>query len=65
MRNRYHKLLMTVLFLALVTTILASTRWYVDGSNGNDINSCTSSPSAYATIGRAISLASSGDSIES
>ena len=56
---------MTVLFLALVTTILASTRWYVDGSNGNDINSCTSSPSAYATIGRAISLASSGDSIES
>jgi len=52
------------LLLALTTTSLASTTWYVDGVNGNDKNNCLSPTTACKTIGHAISLASSGDSIE-
>jgi hypothetical protein len=49
--------------LATVPTVLASTTWYVDGVNGNDSNNCLSPTTACKTIGHAISLASSGDSI--
>jgi len=56
-------LLLTSLFLTLAPSTLASTRWYVDGANGNDGNDCMSAQAACRTIGHAISLAASGDSI--
>jgi predicted outer membrane repeat protein len=38
--------------------------WYVDGVNGDDGNSCKTQATACATIGHAISLAASGDTIQ-
>jgi hypothetical protein len=46
-----------------VVSVPDSTRWYVDGVNGNDSNDCRSPITACKTIGHAISLAASGDSI--
>jgi hypothetical protein len=37
--------------------------WYVDGVHGNDNHNCKSRKRACRTIGHAISLASSGDTI--
>jgi len=51
------------LFLALAPSALASNTWYADGGNGGDNNDCKSPQTACKTIGHAISLASSGDSI--
>lgn len=51
------------LFSALPTAALASNIWYVDGLNGNDNNDCRTRQTACKTIGHAISLASSGDTI--
>jgi len=48
---------------AAVPTLLASTTWYVNGVSGSDNNNCTSPTTACKTVGHAISLASSGDSI--
>lgn len=42
---------------------MAHTTWYVDGANGNDGNDCKTRQTACKTIGHAISLASSGDTI--
>jgi hypothetical protein len=56
-------LLLMAMFLVVVPTALANTTWYVDGVNGNDNNDCKSPRTACKTIGHAISLASSGDSI--
>jgi predicted outer membrane repeat protein len=56
------KLLLIALFLSLAPTALAST-WYADGVNGNDANDCKSRKTACASIGHAISLALSGDSV--
>jgi hypothetical protein len=53
----------TLLLLALVPTALASATWYVNGVTGSDSNDCKSSTTACKTIGHAISLAASGDSI--
>lgn len=50
-------------FVILSSAAYANTAWYVDGVNGNDSNNCMSSETACKTIGHAISLASSGDSI--
>ena len=63
MRLNYAKLLLAT-FLAAAPTSLASTTWYVNGVNGSDSNNCTSSQTACKTIGHAIKLASSGDSIK-
>jgi hypothetical protein len=65
MRHRlmFISLQLVALFLALAPTALASSKWYVDGVNGNDNNDCKSRQTACKTIGHAISLASSGDSI--
>jgi len=65
MRHRFlfSSLLLVALFLALAPTALASNTWYVDGVNGSDNNNCKSPQHACKTIGHAISLASSGDSI--
>lgn len=62
MRPSLAKLLLIALSLALPTTALAST-WYVDGNNGSDSNDCKSPATACASIGHAISLSASGDSI--
>jgi hypothetical protein len=65
MRHRFlfSTLPLVALFLALVPSAMASNTWYVDGVNGSDNNNCKSSQHACKTIGHAISLASSGDSI--
>lgn len=56
--------LLAALFLSLGSTAMASTTWYVNGVSGSDSNNCTSPTTACKTIGHAISLASSGDSIK-
>jgi hypothetical protein len=62
--NRTHiSLLLTALFLALAPTALASNTWYVNGVSGNNSNNCQTPQTACKTIGHAISLAASGDSI--
>jgi hypothetical protein len=62
-----HKLtassLLLVGIVTLAPTTSAATTWYVNGVNGSDINNCMSSTTACKTIGHAVSLASSGDSI--
>ena len=62
-----HKLTLNSLLLAgiltLAPTALAVTTWYVNGANGSDSNNCMSPLTACRTIGHAISLAHSGDSI--
>jgi hypothetical protein len=56
-------LLLPGLLVALPPCAVASATWYVDGVSGSDSNNCLSPPTACKTIGHAISLASSGDSI--
>src|SRR5579863_1577048 len=56
-------LLFPALFLVLVPAVLASSTWYVNGADGDDSNNCTSTTTACKTIGRAIALSASGDSI--
>jgi hypothetical protein len=65
MRNQIARrtLQLLVLCVALVPVAAASNTWYVDGANGSDSNNCMSPTTACKTIGHAISLASSGDSI--
>jgi hypothetical protein len=62
-----HKLVFSSLLLALslasAPTARAITTWYVNGVKGSDSNNCMSPVTACRTIGHAISLASSGDSI--
>jgi hypothetical protein len=61
--RRYHtKHPLIFLSLALPPAALAST-WYVDGVNGDDTNDCKSRTTACATIGHAMSLSASGDSV--
>lgn len=62
MRTNHPRLLVAVI-LALAPAALASTTWYVNGTSGNNSNTCISSVTACKTIRHAISLASSGDSI--
>jgi hypothetical protein len=55
---------LVAVFLVLASSAaLASNTWYADGVHGSDSNSCKSPQTACKTIGHAISLASSGDSI--
>ena len=58
-----YRLIFSSLLLALAPTALASSIWYVNGVVGSDANDCKSPTAACKTIGHAISLASSGDSI--
>jgi hypothetical protein len=51
-----------VLLLATAPAAVART-WYVNGVRGSDANPCTTLASACQSIGHAISLAASGDSI--
>jgi hypothetical protein len=52
------------LILFAVPTASASTTWYVNGVSGSDSNNCTSPTTPCKTIGRAISLATSGDTVK-
>jgi hypothetical protein len=63
MRRIYTNLLPIALFLVLVPTAPAATTWYVDGMDGNDSNNCQTAETACKTIGDAIWLAASGNSI--
>jgi len=59
----FKSLLLLSLSFSLSEISFASTTWYVDGVNGSDANDCKSPMTACKSIGHAISLASSGDSI--
>ena len=61
--SQFRKWWLVVFLLTFAPAALAGNIWYVDGVNGNDNNDCMSSQTACQTIGHAISLASSGDSI--
>src|ERR1700731_2483725 len=56
-------LLLTALLLTQAPTALASTTWYVNGVNGSDAYSCLASQLPCKSIGHAVSMAASGDSI--
>jgi hypothetical protein len=56
-------LLSSTVFVALAPCAVANTAWYVNGVHGSDGNNCKSPSTACKTIGHAISLASSGDSV--
>jgi hypothetical protein len=56
-------LLLMALCLAMGSTASASTTRYVNGVTGSDSNNCLSPTTACKTIGHAISLSLSGDSI--
>jgi hypothetical protein len=66
MKHRFvfDSLLLLAVFLALAPTALASTNWYVDGVNGSDNNDCKTPRHACKTIGHAVSLAHSRDSVK-
>jgi hypothetical protein len=53
-----------VLMLALAPAAHASTNLYVNGATGKDSNNCKSAQHACKTIGHAIALASSGDTVK-
>src|SRR5579864_4807011 len=61
--HRFASLLLLILFLALAPTATAGNMWFVDGVNGSNNNDCKSRQHACKTIGHAMSLASSGDSV--
>ena len=63
MALRPTKLFLLALLLSLAPAALAST-WYVDGNNGDDANDCKSPANACGSIGHAISLTASGDTIK-
>jgi hypothetical protein len=50
--------------LSLISSAASASTWYVNGVSGSDSNDCKSPTTACKTIGHAISLASSGDSIK-
>src|SRR5580700_1330161 len=52
-----------IALILLSSQALAGT-WYVNGVNGDDGNDCKTKATACATIGHAISLAASGDTIQ-
>ncbi len=60
---RFRNLLVATLFLGSLTSALAKNTLYVNGVHGNDNNNCKTRQRACKTIGHAISLASSGNSI--
>jgi hypothetical protein len=54
--------ILLALLLAITPTAFASV-WYVDGVHGSDSNDCKTRQTACKTIGHAISLSSSGDTV--
>jgi hypothetical protein len=64
MKSRKQLCVAALTLFAAVPAALASTTWYVNGVSGSDSNNCMSALTACKTIGHAISLAASGDSIK-
>jgi hypothetical protein len=60
----FSSLPLLALILAFAPAADASAKLYVNGANGNDSNNCKSLKHACKTIGHAIALASSGDTIK-
>jgi predicted outer membrane repeat protein len=52
-----------MVLLLTLAQLASATTWYVNGVSGSDINNCLSAITPCKTIGNAISLALSGDSI--
>ena len=50
--------------LMMLSTPALSSTWYVNGVSGDDGNNCKTKTTACTTIGHAISLAASGDTIQ-
>ena len=63
MKSRKLMCVALLTLLAAVPAAVASSKWYVDGVNGNDFNDCKSRQHACKTISNAISLTVPGDSI--
>ena len=63
MKDKLLTSFLLAVFLALGSTALATTTWYVNGVSGSDSNFCASPTTACKTVGQAVSLAASGDSI--
>jgi hypothetical protein len=63
MKSRRLICVVALILFAAVPTALASTTWYVNGVSGSNSNNCKSPTTPCKTIGHAISLAVSGDSI--
>jgi hypothetical protein len=63
MKSRKLTCVVALILFAAVPTVLASTTWYVNGVSGSNLNNCLSTTTACKTIGHAISLAHSGDTI--
>jgi hypothetical protein len=63
MKSRKLMCVAALTLFAAVPTAVANTTWYVNGVNGSDSNNCKSPTAACKTIGHAISLALSGDTI--
>ena len=59
---RFNRLIIPLL-LTLTPVAIAGTTWYVNGVNGSNTNDCKSPATACKTIGHALPLISSGDSI--
>jgi len=59
--NAISSILLTA--LCLLGSVAWASTWYVKGVSGSDSNNCTSASTACKSIGHAISLALSGDSI--
>ena len=62
-RRQFISFSFLAVFLTIAPAALAGNTWYVDDGIGNDGNNCMSALTPCMTIGHAISLASSGDSI--
>jgi hypothetical protein len=60
----FSSLPLLVLMLAFAPAAHASTTLYVNGAKGSDSNNCKSAQHACKTIGHAIALASSGDTVK-
>ena len=61
--NRLGNWVLAALILGRFSIGMAATTWYVNELTGIDRNSCRSATAACRTIGHAISLAASGDSV--
>jgi hypothetical protein len=61
--NRFGNWILAALILARSSIGMAAATWYVNDLTGVDRNSCRSATAACRTIGHAISLAASGDSV--
>ena len=63
MKSRKFMCVAALALFAAVPAAVASSKWFVDGVNGNDNNDCQSRQHACQTISNAISLTLPGDSI--